>query len=248
MNDDSIKRFDYIDQWTGNEKFILPDTDIGNVPLADDALRSPTQTNAPRIDPATQFNELKSIRDAIPKIKSDLEKTREESNAQKDVIEKLKEELQKRRTEFIEILGIFVALFTFVSVDIQFSKAEISFWSLVGFTLITLGGLVLFILCLHISLHLNSENEKARALSFRNPFVWLFVLCCFLLGAGVLLVWGDGNKILRKDFFLKKQEETKQELLHITSDLASTSEAVGSVLGCSSTFNTYWDFKNCILK
>src|SRR3989344_5821587 len=45
-------------------------------------------------------------------------------------IEGANEKIRESKTNFIEVLGIFVALFTFVSIDVQLFRADISFLSI----------------------------------------------------------------------------------------------------------------------
>lgn len=153
---------------------------------------------------------------------------------------------QDSKEKIIEILGIFVALFTFVSVDIRFFSSDITFLSLVGFTLITLGGLAFFVLFLHISLRIGEDWKLYPQTLFKHP---VFLAVLFLLGSGIWFVAFEGfHGVLRKDFFLEKQKESRDALFMLENNLATTAKVVGSIRNCTKQFNSYWEFKACLNK
>lgn len=81
-------------------------------------------------------------------------------------VEFLKADISGFKDRIVEIMAIFVALFTFVSVDIQIFKSDISFLSATGTSLITLGALILFVCILHFIQNKPDYNFKKRWLIF----------------------------------------------------------------------------------
>jgi len=97
--------------------------------------------------------DLKSVKGAFSKIKRNFE-----------IIQKDFEGVKGQTLHSIEALGIFVALFTFISVDIQIFKSELSLSAATGLVLIILGALLLFIVCLHILLYQNYKQVQVLIL------------------------------------------------------------------------------------
>jgi hypothetical protein len=86
--------------------------------------------------------------------------------------------IDKDKFKVVELLGIFVALFTFVSVDFQLFKSEsVSFTIALSLVLITAGILLIFILTLEVIL--NPEKDANRRLR------WLFMLAGSLIFFGI---------------------------------------------------------------
>jgi hypothetical protein len=86
----------------------------------------------------------------------------------------------------IEILALFVALFTFISIETQILRSGISFITAVGFSLLILGGLMFFIFSLSFSI----KRDKDW-MSFVQYFVLL--LFSFLILASGLFFIQKGN-------------------------------------------------------
>lgn len=137
-------------------------------------------------------------------------------------IEPLKEKLNDYKVKIIEVLGIFVALFTFVSVDIQvFKTSSISTLSAMGFTLVMLGALLLFVIVL---LYLFDDEKKGK-----GPLFFLSVASILFIVAGILAVGYEHKgveKTLKKDFY------SKEEVNSLVA--SSTSEVMGNFKKCIS--------------
>jgi hypothetical protein len=121
-------------------------------------------------------------------------------------IDILEDKIKTAQFQFIEVIGIFVALFTFVSVDIQIFRANLTFTSIIGFTLVTLGGLVLFISLLHLSL------------KWSNDFLWtkpekqVLSISMILVLFGVILVFCARGEIVAKIDFDKLNSATEETI------------------------------------
>ncbi len=116
----------------------------------------------------------------------------------KDLEYLFKNDINEYKTKIIEVLGIFVALFTFVSVDIQVFKTDISTLSAMGFSVIMLGALLLFVIVL---VSIVSEKKTGTLL---NSLAGISVA---LIIVGVIAV-GYDHKFTKQMFYTK--EETEQ--------------------------------------
>lgn len=97
-------------------------------------------------------------------------------------IEKLKEleslkdqikDLKESRIRYIEILGLFVALFTFVSIEFQLAK-NFDFSQFLFFSPLFAGLLTLFVFVLHVTIH-----EK---INLRTTILILLLILVFFAG------------------------------------------------------------------
>lgn len=117
-------------------------------------------------------------------------------------VQPIKDELNNFKAKIIEVLAIFVALFTFVSVDVQIFKLGVSFLSATGTSLITLGALIFFISALHFVL--NTENFLKN-----NKVLLIVSLISFsaLILGGIYLIkidYNDYTKHIRENFYTKQ--------------------------------------------
>lgn len=91
-------------------------------------------------------------------------------------IKKFEKVLTQKSTKYTEILGIFVALFTFISVNIQiFSKVSTLNDAMV-FVILMFFCLIGFVMFLHVTL--NHENKNNSVINF----VILLILLLFAIG------------------------------------------------------------------
>lgn len=131
--------------------------------------------------PGEESINYEGLQDLGTKIKDLQDKLKEVKDFKSEVYEKLSD----TKTKIIESLGIFVAFFTFVSVQFQiFDRAEnLSNSFLTGLTLILLGGLTTFI-CL-LDQVLNDHKEEKRLRKTRSGRILLIAI--FIVLIGVLL-------------------------------------------------------------
>ncbi len=119
-------------------------------------------------------------------------------------INSVEEKITEFKIKTIEILAIFVALFTFVSVDIQIFKSEISFYTAIGFSLIMLGSLLLFILTLYVFIDLSAHQNKSK-------LIVGFIFMVVLVASGISIATIDYHgytKEIREAFY--SRDELKQ--------------------------------------
>ncbi len=119
------------------------------------------------------------------------------SRGDADVVNSLKEELgvlsnkllsfdnkiDEIKSNIVETLGIFVALFTFISADIQIFRFNISFLSAVGYTIITLGSLLFFVFILYLIV----DGSKIDSGKIGAGLIIVFVL----ITSGIFMVLKD---------------------------------------------------------
>ena len=92
----------------------------------------------------------------------------------------------ERQIKSIEVLAIFVAIFTFISIDMQVFKSDISVLSAMGISLITLGSLLLFILVLRWIIN-RTEFKKS-----------FFIISIILIIVGIFSVSFDYRNYTKK--------------------------------------------------
>lgn len=110
---------------------------------------------------------------------------------------RFKADINEYKTKIIEVLGIFVALFTFVSVDIQVFKTDISTLSAMGFSLVMLGALLLFIIVL---VSIFDEKKSTILLNI------LALISVLLIIVGIISV-GYDHKYTKERFYTKGETD-----------------------------------------
>jgi hypothetical protein len=105
---------------------------------------------------------------------------------------------QDKLPRFTEILGVFVALFTFVSVEIQVFSRVNSLGRAVIFTFLIFLCMTGFIFMLHMIINLKNDSECNAIKSAILPFVGLLII----IGVGV----GTISYLIKNDIPLDTQE------------------------------------------
>lgn len=163
-------------------------------------------------DYSKKFNENENKQNEIQK---NLEKTGENLKKTREEIEKWKDD----KVNLIEILGIFVAIFTFVSVEIQILKGVTDYLRVAGLSILLFSGLSFFLLVLFFVsenwVRKNNESEKYKHF-YKKSFVIFIVLVFISLIFGIVLVTkGDYNNPANiknnRNFIELKNENTKLE-------------------------------------
>lgn len=142
---------------------------------------------------------IKKQEDKVDKFEGKMEKTTKEiedkfndkiENTTKETEEKLNNKIDDSKLKTIETLGIFVALFTFVSIEFQVFRMFDDPQSVAGLTLILLGSLLTFITVLDsvlskIKLQEDIEFKLLKPKSWPLVFIWMLLM---ILG-GALFVF-----------------------------------------------------------
>lgn len=118
----------------------------------------------------------KTIAAIIERDRIDVKQYKEEFDNQiKDQlnnIEGVRKQIEKVKIDFIAVIGIFVSIFTFISIEIQILRYVHDFFRIAGFSLIIFGSLTGFIILLH-----SIFSEKKVKWS-----IWCLCILLFLLG------------------------------------------------------------------
>ena len=147
------------------------------------------------------------------KITSNLDELKKEQ----EEIKKEQKETGKDKIKHIEILGIFMGFFTFISVEIQILRSINSFFEIAGLSMIMFSGTIGFILTLFLVAEkwIRPENDSFKSKKF---FIWLgVIISVLLLGIG-LIFYGDHRKTIdaKCNFdYIKVEEKNK----NLNSDL-----------------------------
>lgn len=132
------------------------------------------------------FQYIQDLHERTQKIEGGLEETRQKNDEQNN--------------RNIEILAVFVTLFTFISIETQLLRSGISFLTAVGFSILILGGLMIFLFSLRFFL----ENDWKNF----SQFLLLLVFGGLMMAGGLFVIW-QGEKSYYKDidnrFYSKSQ-------------------------------------------
>lgn len=109
----------------------------------------------------------------------DFDKTIEEVKLE---IKTVKDEIRSVQIKSVEMLGVFVALFTFVSLDFSVLKSSVSLGTSVSLILIAAGLLLSFLLIMHFILFQESDTKF-----FSKTFL-LWIVIVFLISFGVFFL------------------------------------------------------------
>jgi hypothetical protein len=188
------------------------------------------------------------------KIKDDATETKKE----------LEDKIENHKLTIIETLGIFVALFTFISVDFQVFRAYRNPYAVAGLTMIFLGSIAFlmsaldfFILKARSIKKINNGDKKENSeglldnakKSWKNnkSRICFIILEICLISAGIFLF--SNSKI---EYFEDSKEQIKEEILNSlkseienqNNDLKKSNKINGSIIENSN--KDIIDMKKCI--
>jgi len=136
---------------------------------------------------STLSHEAVTILKTIEVYRKELKKYKKESdkqiNEQEEKIKQIKikfdaefneqkKEVKNMKIDFIAVIGIFVSIFTFISIEIQILRYVCDFWRIAGFSLIIFGSLCSFVILVHSIFSQKEIKNKILA----------FCVVIFLLG------------------------------------------------------------------
>lgn len=169
-------------------------------------------------------------RDIDIKIGETLTKINEANINLKNLKKELKIEIENSKLSTVETLGIFVALFTFVSIEFQVFRSYRDYQAISGLTLIFLGSIFLFLIFFdYLIIQTKNINEninlrKNKKNKFRNT---LFILSIFLIGFGISLYGKSPNEDLEdKQILIKNQvyDWVKDDIKQQNAELLETNK------------------------
>lgn len=112
-----------------------------------------------------------------------------DSDNKQDSINKKFDELNRDKISFITVSGIFVAIFTFISIEIQILRYICDFYKIIGFTFIFAGILILFISLLDYVARSWIEN----AVSNQKRVEIVLIVAIILIAIGLIEVGKSNN-------------------------------------------------------
>lgn len=205
----------------------IPEVRDIKTPLSDTSKK--TQTLSSEIFEAYQRGIMRGAQKKVDAVNEGVKEAAQQMEAglaerEKGIQEKVLDETKKvisQKVEgitlkIIQTLGIFVALFTFVSVDIQIFKSSTSLLSATGLSFIILGSLLSFICALFISTNYKEGFYKQN----KKLIIGILVFIIVLIGGGVFAVYYDDKdrvtseelKNNNKNFYTKEETEKFLEL------------------------------------
>ena len=185
----------------------------------------------------------KQIEETLNKIRSanvELEKLRKE----------LRNEIENGRLSTIEALGIFVALFTFISIEFQVFRSYRNPFAISGLTLIFLGSIFLFLVIFDylIVQARGNENDKVRK-NKRGKFWYILpFFSIVLLGAGLFLYChkSSNEDLEDKQTLIKNQvyDLVKDDIKQQNTELLETNKNNEFLI--NDLKNSIDSIKNCV--
>lgn len=173
-----------------------------------ESLKEKTETNAKQI--AIYVAQIKNYESDIKQLGKTIRSLSEEYKAQsavsrKDLINVKKgiRALKKEKISLIGMLGIFVAVFTFITVDIKILADADGFLAIAGLSMLMFSGLTLFVCLIHVLATKWLEGEYAEP-----PKKFMRWVIGLAIGGVVLTALGDFLPLLFSYFDSKQQPPT----------------------------------------
>lgn len=144
-----------------------PKTKVESDSTGDIQLKAKPKSSSSQIDETKMSKELiedyqkryKQIENQFGELRSYIQREKKDLSEFK---EKLEDRLEDQKIKVIEVLGVFISIFTFISVDIQIFKENRNAFILVGFVLVLLSALMAFNLLLKVLSGREIEFTKIR--------------------------------------------------------------------------------------
>lgn len=128
-----------------------------------------------------QQSEVTSGEQSDAKFKASFSEYQKEIVSLKTDIAETKRMIEQSKDKNIEALGLFVALFTFISIEFSLFREIKDFNAAVSITLIVAGLLIFFVLILHLVI-ISSGNNTSKWVKFFYIFLFSAVIALILLG------------------------------------------------------------------
>lgn len=148
----------------------------------------------------------------IAKLDLDVKDIKQRSDDLSASIDGIKQDISSASKQSVEMLGVFVAFFTFVSVEFQLFKIVESGVMAIAISAFLLGSLLLFAYAIHVFFKLENEQNKSHGYT-------VLVVALLLLGGACYLFYSQNPVI--------KSQKAEVEMLrkHIDNLTASSSAA-----------------------
>lgn len=131
-----------------------------------------------------QRNEIDSLVRKNRKIERLINKQNKELSNTRDELNETRDDSKHIKLDFIQTLGIFVALFTFVSIEFRFLNQPLCFTQLLALNALLLGSLILFVILLGFLTNINKVNLF---------YLLILILAIIALGLAIYPTWENKN-------------------------------------------------------
>lgn len=145
---------------------------------------------------------IESYRKEIEEIKENLKSLKGEFAKNKGAVER---DLERSRLDSLQILAIFVALFTFISVEFQIFRSSVLWQAAASFSLILLGALAFFA----SFLWLVSSDDKRENKGREDKKIW-----CLLIMSLVVILCGIAFLFVSRNAVSEQQEITAEKIFN----------------------------------
>lgn len=172
-----------------------------------------------------QGQHIKSLTEATKEVYTQQEKLGKTQNEINTEFENIKND----KFRLVEILGIFVAIFTFVSIEIQILRVATDFLRLAGLTVIIFSALSFFLFTLHLISEVWIRQSKPYKLDKKTTIFYGIVFLILIFG--ILLVglgdYKNPSVITENEDFLRLKEQVnnlENESTELKSDIQELEE------------------------
>lgn len=158
-------------------------------------------------------SEIKALKEAIQSLGVEYSTLfKNIQSAEKDA-EKLKKEIANDKIRAIEIIGIFIALFTYSSSEISILREVDSGWKLFSISIVFFSGLILFSYLIFIITEkwINKEDQNGY---YQNEHRWFpTTIVIILIISGIIWFYSSSEKILNKRIEILEQKINELEII-----------------------------------
>ena len=125
------------------------------------------------------------VNERFDQLKAEMQKVTDDAQKNlKTETDKMSQKVEESKGRVIETLGLFVALFTFLSLQVQIMKDETNIIHITGMLLLSGGMISLFVMLLDLIIHAKDGSEHKPGLRFTV----LFGICILLIGGGIVIL------------------------------------------------------------
>lgn len=126
--------------------------------------------------------------------KEDLEKTQKDLEKVKKNLEETQKDLKQSKTSIVESIGIFVAIFTFISINFQIIQAANDVEKAISLILILLGAILILLTTSIIMLRIDENIKNLFKKIFYFPLLGIILTC-----VGIYLIIRQENNFKTYD-------------------------------------------------
>jgi hypothetical protein len=169
---------------------------------------------------------------------------------------KVEERFENDKVNVVEVIGAFVAFFTFISVEINIFRLPLSLWSLVGFSLLNLSMMTFFISTIQTIL----RNKLFSCFQdfFRSVNFLLILISIVLMLVATFTIYKGQDANPKMIFLDKENDRNKYILLEDQSFLSTliykkiedgdreTRKDIEKIKQCLSSANYVYQIKSCL--